>query len=187
VTFSLCRDHDSVWGPVDGRDQVNMTGIREPDKLVTYEGLRRSTANMFPPNLFDRIRRIDAELPARLAKRYWRAVSEACPEAWIGDPIAVDIYDEARGAVVSVDVKYRLKDLVGVAALSRLGQDIIRTHMDSGEDNKLETLVYKLSDVNWQKHPKNPWMRSQAGFAGQKDLYSVLYAWVYSDTPPGNV
>ena len=27
-------------------------------------------------------------------------------------------------------------------------------------------------------------MRSQAGFAGQKDLYQVLHLWVYSDISP---
>jgi len=28
-------------------------------------------------------------------------------------------------------------------------------------------------------------MRSQAGFAGQKDLYEILYRWVYSGIAPG--
>ncbi|MEO1130936.1 MAG: DGQHR domain-containing protein, partial [Planctomycetota bacterium] len=51
IAFSLCRDDDSVWGPIDGIEQINMTGVRDPNRPVTYEGLRRSTSNMFPKPL----------------------------------------------------------------------------------------------------------------------------------------
>ena len=30
----------------------------------------------------------------------------------------------------------------------------------------------------------NPWMHSQAGFAGQKDLYGMLHRLVYSNERP---
>ena len=39
-------------------------------------------------------------------------------------------------------------------------------------------------EVNWKKEEGNPWMRSQAGFAGQKELYEVLHLWVYNDKEP---
>lgn len=184
IAFKLCREQDSVWGPVGGKEQINMTGIRDPNRPVTYEGLRRSTSNMFPAPLLDRITRIDQDLPAKLAKRFWKAVSEACPEAWDSKAANRLVYDEEKEHEVQQPIKYRLKDLVGVASLARLGQDIIRTHLDAGVENKLEQLVSKLSAVNWEKDPKNPWMQSQAGFAGQKELYEVLYTWVYSDIAP---
>jgi len=44
--------------------------------------------------------------------------------------------------------------------------------------------VEKLVDVDWEKRPGNPWMMSQAGFAGQKDLYHVLHRLVYSSERP---
>ena len=184
ITFRLCRDKDSPWGPMDGKDQINMTGIRDANRPVTYEGLRRSTGNMFPVSLLDRIRRTDPELPAHLAKRFWTAVSKACPEGWTGQPAKRTVYDQDRGEEVDQPIKYRLKDLVGVASLARLGQDIIKTHLDAGAENKLEDLVSKLSAVDWEKDQKNPWMQSQAGFAGQKELYEVLYGLVYSDIVP---
>ena len=184
IAFKLCRDQDSVWGPKGGKEQINMTGIRDPNRPVTYEGLRRSTSNMFPSNLLDRIRRTDPELPASLAKRFWKATSEACPAGWTGQPATRTVYDPEEEQEVEIPIKYRLKDLVGVAALARLGQDIIRTHLDAGVENKLEELVSKLSAVDWAKDGKNPWMQSQAGFAGQKELYEVLYTWVYSDIAP---
>jgi len=184
IAFSLCRDRDSVWGPVDGKEQINMTGIRDPEKTVTYEGLRRSTANMFPTTLLERIKRIDIDLPVKLGKRYWKRVSEACAGAWNSDPGEREMLDDASGELVVTEIEYRIKDLVGVAALARLGQDIIRTHLDSGAKDTLERLIQKLAEVDWEKAPHNPWMRSQAGFAGQKELYEILYAWVYSDTAP---
>ncbi len=30
IAFSLCREADSVWGPVDDEEQINMTGVRDP-------------------------------------------------------------------------------------------------------------------------------------------------------------
>lgn len=185
LTFSLCRDADSVWGPIKGAEQVNMTGVRDPNKVVTYEGLRRSTSNMFPPTLLQRLNAIDESLPIKYAKKYWRAVSEACAEAWNGIPATRDATDPVTGQVISVAVHYRIKDLVGVAALAKLGKDIISSHIDSHEAAKLDELVSRLVEVDWDKRPDNPWMRSQAGFAGQKELYEVLHALVYSGKKPG--
>lgn len=184
LTFSLCRDDDSVWGPIDGVEQINMTGVRDPNRPVTYEGLRRSTSNMFPSQLLDRLIAIDENLPLKYAKRYWKGVAEACAEAWNGVPEKRMVVDADTGVESVEKIKYRIKDLVGVASLAKLGKDIITTHIDSGQANKLEELVDKLTDVDWEKSPDNPWMRSQAGFAGQKDLYNLLYKLVYNDVAP---
>ena len=75
-TFALARDEDSVWF---GR--VNMTGARDADRKVTYEGLRRSTANMLPAELMQRLWRSDMS-PEDVAKRYWELVADACKPAW---------------------------------------------------------------------------------------------------------
>jgi DGQHR domain-containing protein len=186
ITFSLCRDADSVWGPKDGKEQINMTGMRDPDKPVTYEGLRRSTSNMFPETLLQRLDNLDEGLALKLAKRYWRAVSQACPEAWNNNPATRPVVNE-DGEETTVKIQYRIKDLVGVASLAKLGMSIIGSHIEAPSGNKIEELTAKLDAVNWEKAEDNPWMKSQAGFAGQKDLYQVLYAWVYSDISPEDV
>jgi hypothetical protein len=45
-------------------------------------------------------------------------------------------------------------------------------------------LVESLAIVDWEKSPTNKWMRSQAGFAGQKELYTPLYELAYNGTTP---
>lgn len=184
IAFSLCRETDSVWGPVDGIEQINMTGVRDPNRPVTYEGLRRSTSNMFPPHLLNRLTAIDEALPLKYAKRYWKTVSETCVEGWTGAPASRKEKDPNTGQVIAVKIHYRLKDLVGVASLAKLGKDIITTHIDSQQASKLEELVQKLVAVDWEKRPDNKWMRSQAGFAGQKEMYEMLHGLVYSDKEP---
>jgi DGQHR domain-containing protein len=185
ISFSLCRDEDSVWGPVDGAEQINMTGVRDPGRKVTYEGLRRSTSNMYPKPLMDRLLAIDEDLPVKYAKRFWKAVSEACSEAWNGDPSTRTITDLDTEKQREEKILYRIKDLVGVASLAKLGSDIVKDQIQATDPDLLENTVAKLVEVDWEKNPTNPWMRSQAGFAGQKELYEVLYAFVYSDIRPG--
>jgi hypothetical protein len=162
-----------------------MTGVRDPEKPVTYEGLRRSTSNMFPPTLLARIEHVDPSLPLQLAKRYWREVSVACAAAWNQNPAFREEVDPDTGAVHQVKIVYRIKDLVGVASLAKLGKDILTSHLDSpaGTD-KFAKLVSRLSEVDWEKRDDNEWMRSQAGFAGQKELYEVLYNLVYNSQAP---
>jgi len=184
ITFSLCRDDDSVWGPVDGIEQINMTGVRDPNRQVTYEGLRRSTSNMFPVQLLNRLTVIDENLPLKYAKRYWAAVAKACAEAWNGVPDKRTVVDPETGLTSVEKIKYRIKDLVGVASLAKLGKDVITTHIDSEKANKLEELVDNLTIVDWEKSPTNKWMRSQAGFAGQKELYTLLYELAYNGAEP---
>ncbi|MGH8611581.1 MAG: DNA sulfur modification protein DndB, partial [Gammaproteobacteria bacterium] len=187
ITFSLCRDSDSVWGPVAGVEQINMTGVRDPNRLVTYEGLRRSTTNMFPPTMLSRLEAIDEGLPMKYAKRYWRTISEACKEAWTGNPSTREETDQLTGEQHTVKILYRIKDLVGVASLAKLGKDIMTSDLESKEPKKLEELTAKLVEVDWEKRDDNPWMRSQAGFAGQKDLYELLHRLVYNDERPGEL
>jgi len=162
-----------------------MTGVRDPNRQVTYEGLRRSTPNMFPKPLLDRLISIDETLPLKYGKRYWLRVSEACAEAWHENPATRDVLDEATGQVRKEKIRYRIKDLVGVASLAKLGESIIKSHIDSGKNDRLESLVAKLVEVDWEKRSDNPWMRSQAGFAGQRELFEILHALVYSDVRPG--
>ena len=174
----VARDVDSVW-----YDQINMTGARDPERKVTYEGLRRSTANMFPAELFDRIQAQDED-PTDYAKYYWLLISEACNEAWMERERYTR--DAETGELEEYTPQYRLKDLVGVASLAKLGKDIISSALEHPEPKeKMTALASKLSEVDWEKRQSNPWMRSQAGFAGQKDLYTVLFRLVYLDEKPG--
>jgi hypothetical protein len=161
-----------------------MTGVRDPNRQVTYEGLRRSTSNMFPVQLLNRLNAIDDSLPLKYAKRYWAAVAEACAQAWKGIPDRRVVTDPDTGMETVERIKYRIKDLVGVASLAKLGKDIITTQIDSGVTGKLEELVDRLGEVDWEKSPTNKWMRSQAGFAGQKELYTLLYELAYNGAEP---
>lgn len=184
LTFALCRDTDSPWGPDEkGVETINMTGARDTERPVTYEGLRRSTSNMFPADFHRRLERMEPNLPLTFAKRYWKAVANACPAAWQGIPATRTQVDES-GDEHTVKIHYRLKDLVGVASLAKLGKDILEAQVISREEDTLEALVGRLSEVDWEKDKDNPWMRSQAGFAGQKDMYSMLYDLVFSNIRP---
>lgn len=176
ITMRLARDKDSPW-----YNKVNLTGARNPDKPITFEGLRRSTVSMFPKELLERIdaAEYDAEF---IAMDYWKLVADACPAAWNGDARV----EEVDGEETLVQVSYRLKELVGVAAVSKLGQNIISSALEHEKfDQRLGSLTGRLSEVDWEKSKTNPWMsRSQAGFAGQPELYSMLYGWVYSGKRP---
>lgn len=183
IAFAVAQDGDSVW-----KDLINMTGARDPDRSVTYEGLRRATAQMFPARLINRLSAVNMQ-PETTAKKYWKLVASACSPAW---------NDQTRWALdehenqVEETVHYRIKDLVGVAALAKLGEDMLNTSLDRSRNNQdafwdaLTDMVSKLSVVDWEKRPNNPWMSTaQAGFAGQKELYEILYNLVYLDQQPG--
>lgn len=185
LTFSLCRDTDSPWGPdVNGVETVNMTGARDKDRPITYEGLRRSTGNMFPADFHRRLDRMEPNLPTTFAKRYWKAVADACPEAWAGEPAERTQIDAGSGEPITEKIHYRLKDLVGVASLAKLGKVILEAQVISLSESTLEDLVGRLSEVDWEKRKDNPWMKSQAGFAGQREMYSMLYDLVFSGIRP---
>lgn len=182
ISFSVATDGDSVWG-----DKVNMTGARDPDRSVTYEGLRRATSQMFPERILDRLRARGFSAKD-VAKKYWQLVASACDTAWSEKPRLVR--NPETGELEEQKVHYRLKDLVGVASLAKLGQDIINTSLDkSGNEpdfyHAMADLTTRLQDVDWEKGKHNPWMASQAGFAGQKDLYEILYKLVYLSEQPG--
>ena len=181
ISFALAQDGDSVW-----KDLVNMTGARDPNRSVTYEGLRRATSQMFPEKLLGRLS-ARGFTPEPIAKKFWELVSKACPAAWNDHPRLV-MHD---GKPVEEKVQYRLKDLVGVASLSRLAEDLITTSLDKTHNDNdgfwtsMTDLISRLGVVDWEKRPNNPWMAPQAGFAGQKELYEMLYNLVYLDVSPG--
>ena len=179
IAFALSRDKNSVW-----YELVNMTGARNPDRPVTYEGLRRSTQNMFPTELIGRLRAKGLS-PEQVAKDFWKMVAEACPDAWNNRPL--EEVDPETGDLVEMDVDYRLKELVGVAAVAKLGKDIITSSLEAMHFNeRMSDLVSLLSEVDWVKQDGNPWMASQAGFAGQKELYTMLHNLVYLGVKPGD-
>lgn len=181
IAFALAQDGDSVWHGL-----VNMTGARDPEKPVTYEGLRRATSNMMHERLINRLeaRRFS---PEETAKKYWELVARASDKAWNNRPRLVETAD---GEQEEEPVKYRLKDLVGVAAISRLGADILNTAIDKSKTEEdfwsaVADQVSRLGAIDWEKTESNPWMRSGAGFAGMGKLYSALYDLVYLDKSPG--
>jgi DGQHR domain-containing protein len=178
IAFALVRDKDSVWF-----EQVNMTGAAYSGKSVTYEGIRRSTQNMFPTELIGRLK-VKGLSPEKVAKEYWGMVAEACPDAWNKHPR--DEVDPETGDLAEVQVNYRLKELVGVASVAKLGRDIVTSALEANFFNeRMSDLVSLLSEVDWEKREGNPWMASQAGFAGQKELYTMLHNLVYLGIKPG--
>jgi DGQHR domain-containing protein len=181
IAFALAQDGDSVWSGL-----VNMTGARDPEKPVTYEGLRRSTGNMLNEKLINRLEARGMR-PDDVAKKYWELVTKVSSKAWNN---AARLTTDSEGNTVEEPVKYRIKDLVGVAALSRLGNDILNTSLEKGKseddfNSSVADLVTRLGAVDWEKQPRNPWMASSAGFAGMGVLYDMLYNLVYLDRAPG--
>lgn len=181
VAFALAQDGDSPW-----HGMVNMTGARDPEKPVTYEGLRRATGNMLHERVIARLEARGMPLE-KVAKRYWEVVSRTCAPAWQDRPRVVVGSD---GESVEESVKYRLKDLAGVASVSRLGADILNTALDQSKtveefNSSVASAVSKLGQVDWEKRPGNPWTSAGAGFAGQTGLYKMLYDLVYLDQAPG--
>jgi DGQHR domain-containing protein len=183
VARALAEDGDSVW-----YGKVNMTGGPEDRHLpVTYEGLRRATGNMLQEKLVARLERQGFSLE-KVAKRYWELVSRACAPAWQERPRLVVAVE--GGDPVEEKVKYRLKDLAGVASVSRLGADILGTALDQSRSDEefwsaVASMVSKLGVVDWEKRPGNPWTSHGAGFAGMTGLYATLYDLVYLDKAPG--
>jgi DGQHR domain-containing protein len=181
AAFSLAQDGDSPWFGM-----VNMTGARDPEKPVTYEGLRRATGNMLHEKLVARLERQGLVLD-KVAKKYWELVSRACAPAWQDRPKLVKT---PEGETEEVEVKYRLKDLAGVASVSRLGADILGSALDQSRTEEefmsaVASMVSKLGQVDWEKRPGNPWTSAGAGFAGQTGLYKMLYELIYLDQAPG--
>lgn len=181
IATMLARHEESVW-----HGKVNLTGARDPNKPVTFEGLRRSTVSMFPSELLGRLEAKSID-PNKVARDYWALVADACSEAW-NDTARTRVNED--GLAVEYAPKYRIKELVGVASLAKLGKDIITSALEHPNFNeRMKALVGALSEVNWEKvnlegGERNPWMASQAGFAGQADLYKTLYAWVYYGKMP---
>jgi DGQHR domain-containing protein len=189
----LCRHPDSVWGPdPDGNLRVNMTGNRDPKKEVTFEGLRRSTSNMFPKSLHERLTYIGGKkFPLKIAKEYWLLVSQACDVAWDKKVEYRLELTEKYGEFVEekIPVTYRIKELVGIASLAKLGASIVQEYISKREyePDIMEKLVAKLSAVDWEKREDNPWMSSGAGFAGQKVLHQQLFDLVFFDKLPETI
>lgn len=180
IATMLARHGDSVW-----HGQVNLTGARDPNKPVTFEGLRRSSASMFPSELLERLEAAGKDVE-EVARCYWAEVANVCSEAWDEEPRTR--MDE-RGEAVEYVPKYRIKELVGVASLAKLGKDIITSALEHPNfTERMKSLIGALAEVDWEKvnfeNRRNPWMAPQAGFAGQADLYKILYAWVFSGKQP---
>lgn len=181
VAFSLAQDGDSPWHGL-----INMTGARDPEKPISYEGLRRSMAGMLPEKLVARLLQRDLVLD-KVAKKYWELVSRACAPAWQDRPRIVTGDD---GESMEQAVKYRLKDLAGVASVSKLGSDVLGTALDQSKTEEefwsaVASQISKLGQVDWEKKPGNPWTSFGAGFAGQTGLYATLYNLVYLNEAPG--
>lgn len=176
IAYHIAHDEGSPW-----KGLVNMTGGRS--KLpVSFEGVRRSTGQMFPKELLERLTTADKD-PKEVAVQYWALVAKTCATAWNDTPRII-VNDD--GDDETVEVKYRIKELVGLAGLSKLGQNIITSALEHADfDKRMKELVGKLKDVDWEKSPDNPWMsRQQAGMAGQPGLHTMLYRWVYSGIRP---
>ena len=181
IAFALAEDGDSVW-----RDDVNMTGGPKDRRPITFSSLNRSVGAMLNKRVLGRLeeRGMDGE---DVAKRFWSLVSKACYPAWFEQPRTVE--NESQ-EMVEEAVQYRLKELVGVSAVSKLGADILTTALDrskTGEEfwEVVAEYVSKLGGVDWEKRRNNPYVATSSGFGGMGHLYDLLYAYVYMGQEPG--
>lgn len=157
--------------------QVSFAGGRLPGRSITFEGLRRSTADFFGGPKARLLQRLEEHHidPYHFARDYWAAVVEACSEAWEADP---------KG-----QPRYRIRELVAIGALAKLGntlteQAIIQGFAGPRTRNYVLEKASRLSTVDWTKDDGNPWMRAQAGFAGRESLYEILKDWVLLGKQP---
>lgn len=177
VVMALETDPDSIW-----YEQINMTGGRNTDRPVTFEGLRRSTDATFA----GRLALLSVTKKIQLAKVYWRIVAETWPNAWNNVPPTVESVDPETNELQTFEIpnaKYRIKDLAGVSALAKLGNQVLLDAYDdeTGEANTaiIRGRLARAKDVNWLKSRDNPDMSSQAGFSGTADTYDLLLARTY--------
>ncbi len=170
ITQQLGEDKDAPFARIG----VNVSGARDPGRHITFEGLRRSTSNMLPAMLLKRIGALGKD-PLDVAKTYWNLVADVCAPFWIAPP------EKSKGKKKGDEPKIesRLVELVGIAAVSRLGQDIIGSSIEHPVPiDRMKQLVEPLGQLDWGKHSQDM-AGPQAGFAGQKDLYNRLYAKCY--------
>ena len=177
VVMALETDPGSIW-----HKQINMTGGRNTDRPVTFEGLRRSMDQTFS----GRLGLLSVQKKKDLAKAYWQAVADTWPDAWNGVPPTVERVNPETNEVETVEktgAKYRIKDLVGVSALAKLGNQVLLDAYDDQSQQLNMGMVRgrlgKAKDINWLKASDNPDMASQAGFAGTADTYDLLLARAY--------
>ena len=183
------RVRDVAWNLSQNKsspfyNRVNLTGGRDPQRRVTYEGIRRSTSVMLTRDVLKRVDGAQVKDIYKLIEMYWLGVAKASPKAWEASAL---VLDPMTKKLKPAPTKYRIRELVGVASLARLGRDIILTALDRrGDGNKtigdtVQDMTAKLAKVDWEKTDVNPWMASQAGFAGQKELYGMLVDLVYNN------
>jgi DGQHR domain-containing protein len=151
------------------KDSVNFGGGYAAGRHITFEGLRRATHDMFGgvvPGTSHLPRFAD---PYMFACHFWEAVAEMWPEAWNAKPDAPE--------------KYRLRELVGLAALAKACAWMIRHGINQGfvgprlEDYVLERLG-RLQSFRWLKtiDPRHSDVYDiGSGFAGQGPLAERLY------------
>jgi hypothetical protein len=131
-----------------------------------------------------------------LVKVFWNAVADTFSDAWSDRQPLVRMPDGTvieAGSTIETDdgeirvlrIEYRIKELVGVAAPARLGGDILAEALGSPDPvGYIAQEVEKIAEVNWQKVDDNPWVRSQAGFAGQRELHDALSYLRANGEPP---
>lgn len=184
LALGLARDSDSPFA-----GQINLTGQKSKTQSITYEGLRRSMYAMFPAELLGRLDTKNLSALNDIAKPYWKEIGSIFPTEWKGPGSRV-VNDPVSGTSETVPIYYRLKELVGLAALSRLGKDIISSALEANDQlgvpipDAMKKRMALLRHVDWEKNKDNPWMASQAGFAGQSQLHGDLYRLVYSSVDP---
>ena len=97
--------------------------------------------------------------------------------------------EEAWNADPKSETKYRIKELVAIGALAKLGNTLTEQAIIQGNNGpRLRAYVLdkttRLSSVNWTKDDDNEWMRAQAGFAGRDRLDEILKDWVLLGKQP---
>jgi DGQHR domain-containing protein len=175
ISGHLMEDSDSPFVKIG----VNRSGAREPGKHITFEGLRRSTGNMLTPLLVKRIQARGKD-PLDFAKTYWNLVTGTCAKYWIAPPPKEKRSKKDEEKPEEPRMESRLVELVGIAAISQLGFKVIESALEHTVPiDRMKELVGRLADVDFEKRHDNHWVSTQAGFAGMKDMYTMLYNHVY--------
>lgn len=155
IAVALEQDEDSPFYA-----SISISGSRDPKRKVSLEGMRRAMASLFGSG---RLSPLPFNEKVRLMKVYWRIVKDIFPDEW----------EDTR--------KYRLRHLIGVAAISFLARDVINECYDWEknylDEDKMRTRLEPLRDFDWEKGSDD--LGHASGFGGREPVAKRLSELVF--------
>lgn len=157
ISMNLERDSDSPFYA-----SISISGVRDPNKPVSLEGMRRSLSGLFDGSHFAQL---PVEERTRLVKSFWNAIKSLFPVEW---------QDQDR--------EYKLRDLVSVASLTKVAAGVLSEAYDI-DAKKLDVATMtgrleRLRDFDW--HKEGSVFQGLSGMGGRATLVELLNGYLYA-------